>query len=168
MKIIVLVAVICLSSLNAFALTPYLEVDINVLKVAPEEYSSKKIVFTSTYTRYSTTFLPYMEKSGIETGKYFWLDIGGFRLPVIAKKNDEMNSLVADLKRGKTVKVYGRVKKFKKDPQQTLHSVYYVRVDKIEPVDDVPVKPAVNSSVTRPPMQKRRAVKWRRNHLPAK
>ena len=162
MKRIVLVAGICLTSLNAFALTPYMEVDINVLKVAPEEYSSKKIVFTSTYTRYSTTFLPYMEESGIETGKYFWLDIGGLRLPVIAKKDGGMNSLVAGLKRGKTVKVYGRVKKFKKDPRQTLHSVYYVRVDKIEPVNDVPVQPDTGTSVNPPSIRKRRAVNWRR------
>jgi len=163
MKRIISVAAICLTSLTAFALTPYTEVDIKMLKAAPESYSSKKVTFTSTYTRYSTTFLPYMESSGIKPGKYFWLEIGGAGLPVIARKKDEMNTLVAGLKRGTPVKVYGRVKKFKKAPKQPLFSRYYVSVDDIEIVELAPGQDPPDKGVDLPPYgQKRRIRRWRR------
>ncbi len=138
----------------------YEEVQFNMIKAAPESFSSsKRIVYEAPFFRYSTTFLPYMEKSGFKASKYYLLEIGHVTVPAIARKDKEMNELVAGLRRGTAMKVYGRVKKFRHKPLLTTLPHYYVSVEKLEKSDGV--SPAT-------PQESRRPSRLPRRRLPAR
>ncbi len=131
----------------------YEETQFNVIKAAPESFSSnKRIVYEAPFFRYSTTFLPYMEKCGFKASRYYLLEIGHGSVPAIAKKDKEMNELVAGLQRGTVVKVYGRVKKFRHKPVLTVLPHYYVSVERLE----VPGADGTTSKSTEKPSRLRR------------
>lgn len=113
----------------------YDEIQPAALKATPEEYKNKKIFYTSKYIRYLTTFPPYMEASGFRAGKYYLLMVVPADFPVLVRKDDEMNELIPTLPRGKRVKVYGKVKKFKASPQYTMFPRYYLELDHVEVVE---------------------------------
>ncbi|MCG2660480.1 MAG: hypothetical protein L6437_09575 [Kiritimatiellae bacterium] len=120
----------------AIAGTEYTEVDFKEFRLSPEDYKSKKITYTARFVNVSTTFLPYMDKSGFTTKKYLWLVVGDFRIPAMLKKSDEATELVVTLKKEQLVTVSGTVKTFKSKPKQTMYPQYYVMVDSIEPSAD--------------------------------
>jgi len=129
----------------------YTEVAGKDLKLAPEDYKSKRVAYTAVFRNVSTTFLPYMDKSGFSGKKYLWLVAGEAALPVMARKSESMTTLVSGLKRGNRIKVCGKVKSFKTKPKQTLHPHYYLLVDSIEVVgDEGPLAPGA------PPPPRRR------------
>lgn len=136
----VLVTVIffyCVSDVKAVTFHPerYDEIQVATVKATPEEYKNKKIFYTSKYIKYLTTFPPYIEASGFKSGKYYLLMIVPADFPVLVRKDDEMNELIPTLPRGKSVKVYGKVKKFKASPQYTMFPRYYLELDHIEIVE---------------------------------
>ena len=153
-QLIALVVILLAVQAGMAADKEYKEITFNELKAAPENYKYKYITYTAVFKRFATTFLPYMENSGIKSTKYFWLEIGGAQVPVIGKKTDELNKFVAGLKAGKMVKVYGKVKKFKKEPKQTLYPRYYVDLDNVELVAQTYKTPP--SGTNRPPVRPRR------------
>jgi len=116
----------------AFKAEQYTEVEIKALQTQPEEYKNKKICYTSRYGKAMVTFPSYAERNGIKAGKYFWLLIQPATLPVVAKKNDDMNALIMALKSGAKVKVYGKVRKFKVPPNAKMLPRYYLDLAHID------------------------------------
>jgi len=140
----------------AQAADEYAEVAYNVLKVSPEAYKYKKIVYYAPFLKVITTRQGLMEKENLSPKKYIWLEIGDYSVPAIVKKSDTMIKITAGLQRGQVVKVYGKVKQFRAKPYLTRLSHYYVKVDNIEVTDELE-KPPVRRSV--PPQKPRR---WQR------
>lgn len=116
----------------------YNEIEFKVLTITPEKYDKKKVIYSETFTRYSTTFPEYMERSGLSSKKNLLLSIGDSRVPSVCKKTDTMVTFVSKLERGSTVKVYGKVRKFRVDkrtPKGGMAPEYYVEVEKLELVE---------------------------------
>lgn len=134
----------------------YTEVAYNMLKVAPETYKYKKIVYSAPFLEVITTMQVLMEKENLSPGKYLWLEIGDYSVPAIAKKSDAMIAITAGLKRGQIVKVYGKVKQFRGKPYMTRLSHYYVKVDNIEVTDEFEKPPARRSVPRQKPRHLRR------------
>ncbi len=135
-------ALLCVSS-SVWAFDPkgYVEVELARLKATPEEFKNKKIFYISRYQGYKTTFPPYIEKSGFKPAKHYLLSISPLMVPVMSKKNDETNALIPTLPRGKAVKVYGKVEKFRIEPELTTLPRFYLDLDHIEAVEgDVPIQ----------------------------
>ena len=117
----------------------YETLEFKVLRAMPEEYKNKKVAYEGVYFGFAITFLPYMEKSGFEASKYFGIGVGDLSLPVMAKKNDDFNELIGKvLEKGATVKVYGKVKKYRVEPEITTFPHYYLELDYVEIVKDAP------------------------------
>ena len=110
----------------------YKELDLNIIKSQPEEYYNKKVCYTSIYDKYMTTFPNYAEKNGFKAGKFYWLIINPVTFPVIAKKTKEMNEVILLLKSRCTVKVYGKIKKFRIPPQASMLPRYYLELADIQ------------------------------------
>jgi hypothetical protein len=125
-----------LAAAGALAVVEYTEIEYTQLKVAPEDYRHKHVAYTGIFQNLSATFLPYMEKSGFKPEKYLWLVVGDLQVPAIAKKTDAMTAFAAGLKKGTTVKVYGKVKEFRSEPKQTVHPHYYVEVETVEELEE--------------------------------
>ncbi len=124
-----------------FDASKYQAVEIAALKASPEQFKNKKICYESKFKTYLTTFPPYIDQSGFKNGKYFLLEIFPLMVPVMVKKNDEMNELIAKLPKGKSVKVYGKIQKFRIEPQLTILPYYYLELDKLEPIEKEIVVP---------------------------
>jgi hypothetical protein len=136
----------------------YIDLEFKQLKLAPENYKGKKVVYEAAFIRATTTFEGYMQKSGFKPEDYIRCVFGGPSVPVIIRKTDQMTKFVTDLKAGHMVKIYGVVKKFAVEPSTTVFPSYYVSVDHIERVEaedqaDEGEKPP------RPPLRRRRL--WR-------
>jgi len=131
------------------------EISYNELKIAPENYKSKKIAYSAAFRNVSTTFLPYMEKSGFRPDKYLWIVAGDLSVPAMVKKTDDVTKLVAGLKRGVHIRITGKIKEFKVEPKQTLHARYYVKVENLAVSDDAVIVRE------RPPLPPRRRGKLR-------
>ena len=114
----------------------YKEVDLKIIKSQPEEYRNKKVCYTSTYDKYMTTFPNYAAKNGFKAGKYYWLLIQPMSLPVVAKKTKDMNELILLLKSRCTVKVYGKIKKFRIPPQMSMLPSYYLELADIQVIEE--------------------------------
>ena len=140
----------------AQATNEYAEVAYNVLKVSPETYKYKKIVYSAPFLEVITSMQGLMQKENLSPKKYLWLEIGDYSVPAIVKKSDTMTEIAAGLKRGQVVKVYGTVKQFRGKAYMARLSRYYVKVDTIE-VTDAFQRPPARKSV---PSQKTR--RWRR------
>jgi hypothetical protein len=104
------------------------------LETQPEEYKNKKVCYTSRFQKAMTTFPAYAERNGIKVGKHFWLLIPPLRLPVVARKSDEINALVLALKAGMVVKVYGKIRKFNAPPERAMLPRYYLDLAHLEVV----------------------------------
>ena len=141
----------------AQAANEYAEVAYNVLKVSPETYKYKKVVYSAPFLEVITSMQVLMEKEGLSPKKYLWLEIGDYSVPAIVRKSDTMTGIAAGLKRGQVVKVYGKVKQFRAKPYMTRLSYYYVKVDSIEVTDGFERRPPARQPV--PPLKPRR---WRR------
>ncbi len=134
----------------------YTEVAYNALKVSPETYKYKKIVYYAPFLEVITTMQVLMEKENLSPKKYLWLEIGDYSVPAIVKKSDPMIELTTGLKRGQIVKVYGKVKQFRAKPYMTRLSHYYVKVDNIEVTDEFERPPARQTVPSRKPRRWRR------------
>ena len=121
-------------ALSEEAKKKYDQVTFKQLKVVPEDYKNKKVTYTDVFHGFSTTFPPYVEKSGFKVTKYFYLKVGGLAIPVMAKKSDEMNTLMVNLDRGATVRLYGKIKKFRSKPVHTTYPRYYLALEELDVV----------------------------------
>ncbi len=124
---------------GAFDPKSYNETELAKIKATPEEYKNKKICYISKYKGYITSFPPYIEKSGFKAGKYYLLEISPVIVPVMVKKTDEMNEIIPTLPRGKGVKIYGKIDKFRIEPEFTVLPRFYLDLDHIEVLEGDPV-----------------------------
>ncbi|MFH0879722.1 MAG: hypothetical protein V2A34_08415 [Lentisphaerota bacterium] len=108
------------------------DINFKEVLVAPESFKNDLVAYSANYLNFSTTFFPYMDKSGFSSTKHLMLAIGDPRLPVIAKKTDEVSSLVANLKPGALVRVTGKVKKFSSEPKDTMMPIFYVELKSLQ------------------------------------
>lgn len=139
------------------------EVSYGELSLAPEAHYNKDVVYEEKYLSSSANFPKYVEDSGLRSKKYILLTVGNMKLPVFIRKTDEMTKFVAGLKRGVTVKILGKVKKFKRKPQVNVMPHYYVLVEDIEVTKTAPGKPAEGDDPKGPPPGRRPKVpRWRR------
>ena len=141
----ILVLVITAGLLHAASPTTN-EVAYSALKVAPEKHKNKLLSYTEIYLNFLTTFPEYMEAQGFKSSRWILLEVGDPRLPVLAKKKDDMVTMVSGLKAGTMVKVTGRVREFKLDPRFALAPTFYIEADSIVvdstvPIREMPVPP---------------------------
>ena len=157
------VAFIMLISTSGFNANHYKLVEKEMLKAQPEKYKNKKIYFESKYSGYTTTFPNYMDRSGIKAGKYFYLRTNPSNLPVLAQKK-KFSELVIGLKKGSTVKIYGKVRKFAVRPKRSRFPLYFLDVADVV-VTKEPVKGEENDKddSKKLPKWKRRAMRKIRN-----
>ena len=141
---------------TAQATDEYAEVAYNVLKVSPETYKYKKIMYSAPFLEVITSMQRIMEKESLSPKKYLWLEIGDYSVPAIAKKSDTITGIAAGLKKGQIVKVYGTVKQFRGKAYMTRLSHYYVKVDSIEVTDKYERLPARQS------IQPKKPRRWQR------
>ena len=80
MKKLLPVCLVLVALQPGYAESKYTELSYSKLKLAPEDYRNKKVTYTAQYHRTETTFLPYMESSGMSVKKHLWLVVadGGF------------------------------------------------------------------------------------------
>jgi hypothetical protein len=123
----------------------YAEVALANIKATPEEYKNKRIFIVTSYRAYRTTFPAYVERSGFKPGKYYYLRVVPESLPVMAKKDDELNEIIPTLGKGRSVKIYGKIKKFSATPHQKVLPRYYLELEKLEVLEVG--KGAVNEKV---------------------
>ncbi len=117
--------------------TSYTEVKAKELKTAPEEYLNKNIFFATRFSELITTFLPYMDKSGFKAGKHYWLRVVPSNFPVIGEKKDkEFGDIAQDLRKRAPLAIYGKVRKFRFLPGETIFPHYYFDAEKIEMIED--------------------------------
>ena len=139
MKIYAMLLLSALVVHTAFAEDQYTEVSYKELKVSPETYKNKRVVYSAPFLNVSATFFPYMEKSGFKPTKYLWIIAGSHALPAMAKKSETISQFIANLKRGKQITIYGKIKKFRVKPKYTIHPHYYVLVENMEmSMDEAP------------------------------
>lgn len=150
---ILLLAVSAVSAGAGRITEEYKEIEYGALKLAPENYKNDKVMYTEKFEKYHTTFANYMERSGFRSDKYIMLSVGDFKIPVIAKKTDEMVAFVGPLARNSVVKVYGKVRKFRVQSRGEIGAApeYYVEAEKIEFVS----KPEKEDNADKPTLQER-------------
>jgi hypothetical protein len=121
-------------------LSGYEEVDYKLVQVSPEKYKNKRITYTGRFLGFTNTAPDYMVESGIDHNKYFLIGLDNLKVLAIAKKsrNKDLDELLAGLKPGATLQVYGRIKKFRVEPRHALQSAYYLEVVQVVVRDDVP------------------------------
>ncbi|MBN1863564.1 MAG: hypothetical protein JW808_01550 [Victivallales bacterium] len=123
-------------SSTEFKTEGYEEVDEKTLELKPEDYRNKKIFYQGVYASTQTSFPPYVERSGIKAGKHYWLLVTPHNLPVIVKKGKDFDEPVAALKRNSTLKLYGKIKKFKYKPDLSTLPQYYLDLDYLEVIEE--------------------------------
>lgn len=121
---------------RAHAAADYKEVKTNELKASVESYKGDKIVLTTNYLGFRTTFFTYMDKSGFDAGKALWIIAQPEKIPVMTKKKADFTDFITNTKKNSVVRIYGKIKKFKRAPKNTLRPHYYIELEKIEPVAD--------------------------------
>lgn len=126
------------------------------LKAAPDDYTNRKVTYTGRFRQFFTTFYPYMQESGFEANRYYALLVQDGSVPVMARKNSTMTKLMGEIRPGVMVRVYGRVKKFRKDPGFTPFPRYYVDLDRIELIQSQPQEnPPADGERPAPPIRRR-------------
>ncbi len=116
----------------------YKEVTFRMLKAAKDDYKNKKIYYEGPYLGFQDTFPVYFEKSGFRASKYYCLAVVATSIPVMVKKKAEWKELVSQLKNGAKVRVYGRLKKFKRRPKATWLPNYYLELHYLQVLNPRP------------------------------
>lgn len=131
MKRFAFILLVSLWGISAGALTNTNVVAFAQINVAPEKFKNKKVVYTEEYRTFLTAFPNYMENSGYKPDKWFLLEIGDTRLPVMLHKKTDTAAMIAELKPGSKVRVEGRVKEFKVEARNGLMPNYFVEADEV-------------------------------------
>ena len=116
----------------------YTEVDAAHVRIAPEKYRNKRVEYTAEFLRAHSTFLPYMEKSGLRIDRHMLVVVGDPMLPVVIRKKGNITEQVAVLERGTMLRVQGKVKQFRSAPKNTTYPRYYVEAETIQPLEALP------------------------------
>ena len=124
---------VCMMMAVAVCAQEYEEVERTQVEVSPKDYRGKKVAYTGTFLNFSSTIPTYMQWNNIKPNRYIIVSVGSNKLPVVFKNTDENTKRVAELKKGRKVKVSGRVKEFSVKPTRAMLPYYYVEADTIEP-----------------------------------
>ena len=116
----------------------YKEVTFKMLKAAKDDYKNKKIYYQGLYLGVRDTFPVYFEKSGFRASKYYCLAVVAASVPVMVKKKTEWKELFSQLNNGAKVRVYGRLKKFRRKPKATWMPNYYLELDYLQVLNPRP------------------------------
>lgn len=132
-------------------LAAYQVVEFRQLKAGIETYAHKKVAYEGVFLDFSATFPQYVQDSGFRPNKVFWLAIQDLFVPVMAKKDSDLNTLIGGLKQLSKVKVYGTVAKFRKEPELAILPRYYVELDHLTVLTDG-LAPAPAGGAATPPV----------------
>ncbi len=115
----------------------YETVDYALVMASPEKYKNKKIAYEGVYLGYTTTFPRYMEDSGIKSTDYIGIGLTNLKVPAIAKKSryKDLDVLIAPLPRQSKLKFYGKIKKFRHEPDATVMPRYYLELVHAEVIE---------------------------------
>jgi hypothetical protein len=143
MKRLLFVLTLATAAATLPAATSTNEVPFTMLKVAPEKYRGKLIIYADVYRGIEATLPYYMEVRGFKSDRCMVLTVGDPGLPVIVKKKDDIMEIVSKLREGLKVRVTGRIREFKADSRLIGTPKYYVDADTIITDEEkVVVKPA--------------------------
>lgn len=131
MKRMTLVLLGCLWGLSVLAVTNTNVIVFAQVIVAPEKYKNKAVVYVEEYRSFLTAFPSYIEASGFKTEKWFLLEIGDPRLPVMYRKKTDTITIIANFKPGSRVRVEGRIKEYRLNSRAGVMPNYYVEADAI-------------------------------------
>lgn len=143
MRRMVLILLGCLWGIQAVAVTNTNLVVFAQLNVTPEKFKNKSVVYSEEYRGFMTAFPSYIEQSGFKPDKWFLLDVGDARLPVMFRKKAEAATLVAKIKPGSVVRVEGRVREFRVEARRGVMPNYYVEADVVTLVSEPPAGAAM-------------------------
>jgi len=120
----------------------YRQVSPRELKAMPEEFEGDRIYVEGEFDGFTVALPTYVERSGFRTGRYAALTIAGSTMPILVEKDDEMNALLLDLKKGVTLRVFGRVREFSHDPNKDRSAPrFYLDCVHVQVVSDsIPAK----------------------------
>lgn len=115
----------------------YPVVEYATVRVAPDQYKYKKVAYEGSFNGYLTEFPDYVEESGFSSRRYIVLKINDvWSVPVIARKTDDLIEQVAALKPGAKVKVYGKIRGFRRDPKWKTAPHYYLDLGHLQILDN--------------------------------
>lgn len=107
------------------------EVSYEQLRINPKDYKNKDVSYEADYGGIAPNFAPYMIASGFDADDHLLLGVGGMNLPVLAKRSDELATVLGNLKPGDTVRVVGKVKEFRNQSNRMMGSPYYLELEKL-------------------------------------
>ena len=113
------------------------EVTLKQLKAAKDDYDRRRVCYDAVYLGFRDTFPEYVEDSGFKSSRDYMLHIGVLDLPVLAKQRD-WQELIAALKNGSRVKVYGKLQEFRDEPKVKVLPRYYVELEYLQVVEPEP------------------------------
>ena len=140
----------------------YKEVAYTTLKASKNELKNRMIQYEGTYKGFTDNFPSYVEDSGYSNEKYHLLMVNGVDIPVLVRRKKDIIELVGKLEKGVKVKVYGRVKEFRKEPKRGLAPQYCVDLSNIQILDLKPRKGDTNADGGGNDRRNRRRPKRRR------
>jgi hypothetical protein len=133
-------AVLCLSGraaeLSESQAKLYKEANLNVIVADPKDYNNDKVQYTARYGNFTTNLPAYLEKNGFKSDKYYLITAGSLKLPIIAKKTDELKELLSTVRGGATVRVYGKIKDFRHESNARMLPTYYLELKHMDAVQE--------------------------------
>ncbi len=112
-------------------MSKYKLVENTAMRNAPQTYYKKYISMKTSFVATSPS-MPYFIEKTFSSKKYYMLIISPASFRVIAKRDKELDELMATLKKATPVILYGKVKKFSNKKFHSGISEYYLDLDKIE------------------------------------
>ena len=112
-------------------MSKYKLVENTAMRNAPQTYYKKYITMKTSFLGTSPS-MPYFAEKTFSSKKYYMLIISPTSFRVIAKRNKELDELIASLKSATPIILYGKVKKFSSKKFHSGISEYYLDLDKIE------------------------------------
>ncbi|MBT7163711.1 MAG: hypothetical protein HN849_02825 [Victivallales bacterium] len=110
----------------------YQEVSTKELKLTPEEFERDRIHVKGAFAGFTVSLPRYVEDSGFRTGRDVALAIAGTALPILVRKDDDMNTLMLALKRGTTIRAFGRLREFRQEPQKGSGPKFYLDCTEVQ------------------------------------
>jgi hypothetical protein len=104
----------------------YKELTPRELKTMPEEYEGDRVYVEGAFAGFTASLPVYVERNGFRTGRYVMLTVAGSSMPIIAKKDDDTNEMLLALKKGATIRVFGRVREFHQEAMAGIAPRFYV------------------------------------------
>lgn len=116
---------------GAINTSKYKLIDNTAIRNTPQTYYRKYIQLKTKFIATSPS-MPYFIERTFSSKKYYMLIIVPSTFRVIAKRKKEFDEVIAPLKKGTPLILYGKVKKYSTKRHYRGMSQYYLDLDKIE------------------------------------